>query len=381
MKRRKMKLFGVLLSVLVLVTLMGPALPAAGEEIELSAPAAVLMEASTGQVLYEKNAHEQRSCASITKVMTLCLTFDAIEAGQLSMTEMLSASAHAASMGGSDIWLKEGEQMTVDDLIKATVIMSANDAAVVLAENVAGSEEAFVARMNERAKELGMNDTVFKNCNGLDEDGHVTSAYDVALMSRELIKHEKIFDYTLTWIDYVRGGETQLVNTNKLIRSYRGITGLKTGTTSKAGSCITATAERDSLALISVILGAENTDNRFRDAAALLDFGFAGWAVTVPEAPEITTVPVRGGMEDFVPAKVGESPKILTKAAEKNNVEQSVEFVEDLTAPVRRGDVVGKVVYRSGQKILAQADVTADGDVEEIRFKSVFFYLLSSFFS
>ena len=381
MKRRKMKIFGVLLCVLLLVTVLGPAIPAAGEEIELTAPAAVLMEASTGQVLYEKNAHEQRSCASITKVMTLCLTFDAIEAGQLSMTETLSASAHAASMGGSDIWLKEGEQMTVDDLIKATVIMSANDAAVVLAENVAGSEEAFVARMNEKAKELGMKDTVFKNCNGLDEDGHVTSAYDVALMSRELIKHEKIFDYTLTWIDYVRGGETQLVNTNKLIRSYRGITGLKTGTTSKAGSCITATAERDSLALVSVILGAENTDNRFRDAAALLDFGFAGWAVTVPDAPEITTVPVRGGMEDEVPAKVGESPKILTKAAEKNNVEQSVELKEDLTAPVRRGDVVGKVVYRSGQKILAQADVTADGDVEEISFQSVFFYLLSVFFS
>ena len=381
MKNRKKKLLGVLLSALLIVTLMGPALPVSGEEIELTAPAAVLMEASTGRVLFEKGAHDQRPCASITKVMTLCLTFDAIEAGQLSLTETLSASAHAASMGGSDIWLKEGEQMTVDDLIKATVIMSANDAAVVLAENVAGSEEAFVARMNEKAQELGMKDTVFKNCNGLDEDGHVTSAYDVAVMSRELIKHEKIFDYTLTWIDYVRGGETQLVNTNKLIRSYRGITGLKTGTTSKAGSCIAATAERDSLALISVVLGAENTDNRFRDAAALLDFGFAGWAVTVPEAPEITTVPVRGGMEDCVPAKVGESPKILTKAAEKNNVEQQVELIEDLKAPVRRGDVVGKVVYRSGQEILAQADVTADGDVEEIRFKSVFFYLLSSFFS
>ena len=381
MKNRKKKLLGVLLSALLIVTLMGPALPVSGEEIELTAPAAVLMEASTGRVLFEKGAHDQRPCASITKVMTLCLTFDAIEAGQLSLTETLSASAHAASMGGSDIWLKEGEQMTVDDLIKATVIMSANDAAVVLAENVAGSEEAFVARMNEKAQELGMKDTVFKNCNGLDEDGHVTSAYDVAVMSRELIKHEKIFDYTLTWIDYVRGGETQLVNTNKLIRSYRGITGLKTGTTSKAGSCIAATAERDSLALISVVLGAENTDNRFRDAAALLDFGFAGWAVTVPEAPEIKTVPVRGGMEDCVPAKVGESPKILTKAAEKNNVEQQVELIEDLKAPVRRGDVVGKVVYRSGQEILAQADITADGDVEEIRFKSVFFYLLSSFFS
>lgn len=370
----------LLLSLLLLVTAFAPALPVHGEEVELTAPAAVLMEASTGRVLFEKGAHEQRPCASITKVMTLCLTFDAIEAGQLSMTDTLSASAHAASMGGSDIWLKEGEQMTVDDLIKATVIMSANDAAVVLAENVAGSEEAFVARMNEKAAELGMKNTVFKNCNGLDEEGHVTSAYDVALMSRELIRHEKIFDYTLTWIDYVRDGQTQLVNTNKLIRSYQGITGLKTGTTSKAGSCIAATAERNSLALISVVLGAGSTDDRFRDAAALLDFGFAGWAVTVPQTPEITTVPVRGGMEDAVAAKVGESPKLLTKAAEKNSVEQQVELQEDLTAPVRRGDVVGRVVYRSGKEILAKVDITADGDVEEIRFSSVFSYLLSQFF-
>ena len=257
-----------------------PALPAHGEVLEISAPAAVLMEAGTGRVLFEKNSHEARPCASITKVMTLCLTFEAIEAGQLNLSDQLSASAHAASMGGSDIWLKEGEQMSVDDLIKATVIMSANDAAVVLAENVAGSEEAFVERMNGKAQELGMEDTVFKNCNGLDEEGHITSAHDVALMSRALLTHEKITDYTLTWMDYVRDGATQLVNTNKLIRSYQGITGLKTGTTSAAGSCISATAERNGLKLIAVVLGAPSTDDRFRDAAALLDYGFAGWSVT-----------------------------------------------------------------------------------------------------
>lgn len=371
----------IFLSLLLVLSAFVPALPAHGEEVELSAPAAVLMEASTGRVLFEKEAHQTRPCASITKVMTLCLTFDAIEAGQLSLTDTLSASAHAASMGGSDIWLKEGEQMTVDDLLKATVIMSANDAAVVLAENVAGSEEAFVQRMNEKAQELGMKDTVFKNCNGLDEEGHVTSAYDVALMSRELIRHEKIFDYTLTWIDYVRDGQTQLVNTNKLIRSYRGITGLKTGTTSQAGSCITATAERDSLALISVVLGAGSTEDRFHDAAALLDYGFAGWAVTIPEAPELTTVPVLGGMEDSVPAKVGESPKLLTRAAEKNGVEQQVELQEGLTAPIRKGDVIGQVVYRSGGEVLAKVDVKADGEVEEISFSNVFSYLLHSFFT
>lgn len=378
----------LLLSALVVAAALFPALtahgetePAAGSAVELSAPAAVLMEASTGQVLFEKNAHDVRPCASITKVMTLCLTFDAIEAGQLSLTDTLSASAHAASMGGSDIWLKEGEAMTVDDLLKATVIMSANDAAVVLAENVAGSEDAFVQRMNEKAAELGMTDTVFKNCNGLDEEGHVTSAYDVALMSRELIRHEKIFDYTLTWIDYVRDGQTQLVNTNKLIRSYNGITGLKTGTTSQAGSCITATAERDSLALIAVVLGADSTDHRFQDAAALLDYGFANWAVTVPVAPALERVPVTGGMGETVEARVGEMPKLLTSAAQRGKVETAVEIDPEIKAPVQEGDVIGRVVYRIDGKTVAEVEVTAAENVEQITFLSVLSYLIREFFT
>ena len=208
-------------------------------------------------------------------------------------------------MGGSDIWLKEGEQMTVDDLIKACVVMSANDAAVVLAEAVAGTEEAFVERMNARAAELGMNDTVFKNCNGLDEDGHVTSAYDVAVMSRALMQHEKIFDYTMIWIDYVRGGETQLVNTNKLVRSYNGITGLKTGTTSAAGSCISASAERNGMTLIGVVLGAANTNDRFAAATSLLDYGFANWKIAAPEAPALPVLPVTGGMTGEVRLEAG----------------------------------------------------------------------------
>ena len=282
-------------------------------------------------------------------------------------------------MGGSDIWLKEGEMMSVDDLIKATVIMSANDAAVVLAENVAGSEEAFVARMNERAGELGMEETVFKNCNGLDEEGHVTSAYDVALMSRELIRHEKITDYTLTWIDYVRDGATQLVNTNKLIRSYKGITGLKTGTTSQAGSCITATAERNGLRLIAVVLGAGSTDDRFKDAAALLDYGFGGWSVTVPESPQLPDVPVKGGMEETVGAVAGESPEILMESAAVGEIEESVSINPDIKAPVKKGDVIGRITYSAGGETVAQVDITAAGDVEKISFSSAFTYLLHSF--
>ncbi len=271
--------------------------------------------------------------------------------------------------------------MNVDDLIKATVIMSANDAAVVLAENVAGSEEAFVQRMNEKAQALGMADTVFKNCNGLDEEGHVTSAHDVALMSRELLKYPKIQDYTLTWIDYVRGGATQLVNTNKLIRSYNGITGLKTGTTSQAGSCITATAERDGLGLIAVVLGADSTDNRFADARALLDYGFGGWSVTIPEAPALEPAPVAGGMAPTVAVKAGESPKILMKAADSQSVQQEVQMQADIAAPIQKGDVLGQVVYSSSGKTLAQVPITAAEDVEAITFGSAFRYLLGAFFS
>lgn len=367
------------LSLAAAAALLLPALPAQGADLEVTAPSAVLMEASTGQVLFEKDPHAVRSCASITKVMTLCLVFEAIDSGRLSLDQTLTASAHAASMGGSDIWLEEGEAMSVDDLMKATVIMSANDAAVVLAEAVSGSEDAFVERMNQKAQELGMNDTVFKNCNGLDEEGHVTSAYDVALMSRELIRHEKIFDYTLTWMDSVRGGETQLVNTNKLIRSYQGITGLKTGTTGQAGSCITATAEREGLSLIAVVLGADSTDHRFQDAAALLDYGFGGWRVTEPEAPVLDPVPVARGMAPTVEVQAGESPSILLEAAETGQVETEI-VLQELAAPVQAGEVVGQIHYQVNGKTVAQVDITAVSGVEAVTFSGALERLLQALF-
>ena len=376
-----MKKFRVfVLTAFLAVAIIVQGIPAHAEELTITAPSGVLMEASTGRVLFEKNPHEVRPCASITKVMTLCLVFEAIDDGRLSLDQTLTASAHAASMGGSDIWLEEGESMSVNDLIKATVIMSANDAAVVLAEAVSGSEESFVAAMNEKAKELGMNDTVFKNCNGLDEEGHVTSAYDVALMSRELISHEKIFDYTLTWMDSVRNGETQLVNTNKLIRSYQGITGLKTGTTGEAGSCITATAGREGLELIGVVLGADSTDHRFQDAAALLDYGFANWKVTMPELPALERVPVSRGMSPDVAPQTGESPKLLLRATESGEVETEVEWKE-LTAPICVGDVIGTVRYSLGGETLAEVDITAGENVEAVTFASAFEYLLSAIFT
>ena len=370
---KKIRAFAMTAVFAVAVTAQG--FPACAEELSVTAPSAMVMEVSSGQVLYEKDPHQVRSCASITKVMTLCLVMEAIDDGRLSLDQTLTASAHAASMGGSDIWLEEGESMSVDDLIKATVIMSANDAAVVLAEAVSGSEEAFVSAMNQKAQELGMKDTVFQNCNGLDEEGHVTSAYDVALMSRDLMTHEKIFDYTLTWMDSVRGGETQLVNTNKLIRTYQGITGLKTGTTSQAGSCITATAEREGLELIAVVLGADSTDHRFQDAAALLDYGFANWKVVVPEAPALERVPVARGMVPDVAAQAGESPKLLLKAAQTGEVETEIQWKE-LTAPICQGDVIGTLRYCLEGETLAQVDITAGESVEEVTFLSGFWYLL-----
>ena len=338
------------------------------------------MEFSTGKVLYEKSAHEKRPCASITKVMTLLLVFEAIDSGVLHYDDVLTASAHAAGMGGSDIWLKEGEQMTVDDLIKACVVMSANDAAVVLAEAVAGTEESFVARMNARAAELGMADTTFKNCNGLDEDGHLTSAYDVAVMSRALMEHEKIFDYTLIWIDYVRGGQTQLVNTNKLVRSYNGIKGLKTGTTSAAGSCISAAAERNGMTLIGVVLGAENTKDRFSAASSLLDYGFANWKITVPEAPALPDLPVTGGMTDTVRLEAAAPQGVLTAVSEQGTLEIAPELPESVKAPVEKGQQVGVVRVSMNGETVEEIPVTSAESAEAITFGSAMRYLLEWFF-
>lgn len=351
------------------------------DELALSAPSACLMEQSSGKVLYEKNSHDIRACASITKVMTLILTFEAIENGTLHYDDMLSASAHASSMGGSDIWLKEGEQMSVNDLIKATVVMSANDAAVVLAEAVAGSEEAFVVRMNEKAAQLGMNDTVFKNCNGLDQEGHVTSAYDVALMSRELMNYKKIFDYTNIWIDYIRDGATQLVNTNKLLKSYKGITGLKTGTTSQAGSCVSATAERSGMSIIAVILGDDTTENRFKDATALLNYGFANYTIVTPEFTVPESVTVKGGMKGSVATEFEGGTSVLTAVKDKGGVEVKVEIKDEITAPIAKGDIVGSVIFTASGEKVKEIPIKAAGNVEKISFSSAFKKIMVLFFS
>lgn len=345
---------------------------------EISAPAAVLMESSTGKVLFEKNAHEQRPCASITKVMTLLLVMEGLDSGAIALDDMVTASEHAASMGGSDIWLEPGETMSVNDLLKATVIVSANDAAVALAEHLCGSEDAFVAKMNERAAELGMQDTVYKNCNGLDEDGHLTSAYDIALVSRALIAHEHIFDYTTVWMDELRGGKTQLVNTNKLLKSYSGITGLKTGTTGKAGSCMAATAERDGMSLIAVVLGCSTTDERFSSAASLLDYGFSGWTLASPALPEtgLEPIPVESGMESAVAVEAEEPAGMVVPKGREGELVCETILDERLIAPVEAGQTVGKIVYSLDGETLAEVPVCAAGSVAELTLASAWLYLL-----
>ena len=348
-------------------------------EEDISAPSAVLMDASSGKILYEKNPHDQRPCASITKVMTLTLVMEALDSGKIHMDDVVTASAHAASMGGSDIWLEEGEQMTVDDMIKATAVASANDAAVALAEFVSGSEDDFVAAMNDKAKSLGMTDTTFKNCNGLDEEGHITSAYDVALMSRELMKHEEIFDYTGIWLDSLRDGATQIVNTNKLLRSYDGITGLKTGTTGEAGSCISATAERNGLSLIAVVLGAESGKQRFKDAATLLDYGFANFeSRELSLSDSLEPLAVDGGMSDSVEVECGDKAVLTVPKGEGEGIEQLVDMPESLPAPVHKGDVVGRLSFNLNGEEAASFDITASEDVEKKSFFAVLGILWSS---
>ena len=349
---------------------------------EVKAPAAVLMEAQTGKVLLKKNEHEKRACASITKVMTLLLVMEALDSGKIGLSDKVSVSEHAASMGGSQIWLKVGETMSVDDLLKATVIASANDCAVVLGEYVAGSEDEFVAQMNRRAKQLGMNDTTFKNCYGLDEDGHLTTAYDVGLMSRELMKHPKIYDYTRTWMDSLRGGKTQLVNTNKLLKSYKGITGLKTGTTGKAGSCMAATAERDGVQLISVVLGCADTKTRFASAASLLDNGFANWSVARPAIPKEASNPVtvRNGMQPQVETTVDSGNSILVPKGQADSVKYRIDMQNVIAAPVTKGQVLGKVTCMLGSETLQEYPIRAKASVQPITFSSAMRLMLLKLF-
>lgn len=377
------------LSLALIIAIIFTAIPVFSVDVNavteetITAPSAVLMETSSGKILFEKNPHEQRPCASITKVMTMLLVCEAIDNGKLSLDDTITASAHAASMGGSDIWLEEGETMSADDMIKAMVVASANDAAVALAEHLCGSEEVFVEKMNEKASQLGMKDTVFKNCNGLDEDGHITSAYDVAVMSRELMKHEMIFDYTSIWLDNLRDGKTQIVNTNKLLKTYNGITGLKTGTTNDAGCCMSASAKRRDMSLVAVVLGCNSGKERFSDAAALLDYGFANFSVTQLKAPEDLpkTIKVKNGMQGNIGIGCDVNASIVLDKNSSSKIVSKIDLPESIEAPVVSGQKLGTVTYSLDGNAVKSFEITALQDAEKISFASVFSVLLNSIIS
>lgn len=347
--------------------------------LDIGGKSAVLMELSSGQVLYEKDAHDRMPIASVTKVMTLLLIMEALDDGVFDVNQPVTCSAHAASMGGSQIWLEEGETMTVHELLKAIAVVSANDACAMMAEYVSGSEEGFVARMNERAAELGMKDTLFTDCCGLSDDGY-SSAYDVALMSRELMKHPRITEYTTIWMDTLREGKSELVNTNKLVKFYSGATGLKTGTTSKAGHCLSATAERDGMGLCAVILGCSTTNERFGGARKMLDYGFANYSVYTPtvDTSALTPVKVLRGVDASVQPQMDALQPLLIKKGQEKNITQSLELSSDVEAPVYERQVIGHLTLSLNGNTVATYDVCAANAVPRLGFGKAFSRLFAA---
>ena len=342
---------------------------------------AVLMDVTTGTVLYENNSHEPLAPASVTKVMTMLLIMEAVDSGKIALTDTVTASENAAAKGGSQIYLKAGETMSVSDMLKSIAVSSANDCACAMAEHIAGSESAFVDAMNQRARELGMRDTHFVNCTGLDDDDaakqHRTSAYDIALMSRELLRnHPLIKKYTTIWMDTVRDGAFGLSNTNKLIRFYPGATGLKTGFTTGAGYCLSASAQREGMELVAVVMGAKTSKERNAACKELLDYGFANFAVISPELSEVPGVPVKLGQQDTVNAALGEATGLLIDKSQKSAVTTEVTLEEQVTAPVTRGQQIGTLSIKSGEQTLRQIPLVAAEGVERLTTGDIFMRVL-----
>ena len=336
-------------------------------DLGLNAKSAILMEESTGNILYESNPDERLPIASVTKVMTMLLIMEAVDSGKISLDDMVTVSENAMSYGGSTMFLETGEQLTVNDMLKGIAVASANDGCVAMAEHLAGSESAFVDMMNEKAKELGMENTHFMNTNGLDEDDHYSSARDVAIMSRELMKHETIFNYTSIWMDTLRGGKFQLANTNKLIRFYDGANGLKTGSTSKALCCLSAAAKRNDMQLIAVVLGAPTSAERFASAKSLLDYGFANYAVNtqITAGDEVQNIAVEKGVDKEVGVVAGDSCSTLVKKGQEDNITKEIKIDETITAPIEAGQKIGTMTISRDGEVIADIDLNASSAVEK----------------
>ena len=348
------------------------------EDTKYDCRSAILIEASTQKVLYEQNAYEALPPASVTKIMTLLIVMEAIEEGKISLSDMVSASAHACSMGGSQIYLEEGEQMSVEELIKSVLIASANDAAVALAEYVAGSEEAFVAIMNKRAEELGLKNTHFENTNGLDDtvENHVTSARDIAIMSAKLLTYPKVTQYSSIWMDTIRNGEFGLTNTNRLVRFYKGANGLKTGSTSKAKFCVSASATRDGMTLICVVMAAPSRDIRNNIATKLLDYGFANYAVYNAPSVKIDSISVTGGVKNICGAKAIDFSVVVNKS-DISKITNKIELPNKISAPVKQGDKLGCISYYNGEELIGKSDVISEENIEAINFFELLWRFIS----
>ena len=375
-----MRKIGCLLIVLSLVLWAVP-VSAVTTGPTVAGKSALLMDAATGRVLLEQNPHEKLAPASVTKVMTMLLIMEAIDSGKIGWNDTVTASEAAAAKGGSQIYLKVGETMTVTDMLKSIAVSSANDCACAMAEHIAGSEEAFVQLMNRRAKELGMNDTNFVNCTGLDDDpnakDHLTCAYDIAIMSRELmVSHPEIKKFTTIWMDTVRGGTFGLSNTNKLVRFYKGATGLKTGFTSAAGYCLSATAQRGGMELIAVVMGAETSQDRFNACKQMLDYGFANFALVKPRPDATYCVPVKLGKQGSIAAVPAEDAALLIDKAQANQVNIRVTLEEQITAPVSRGQRLGTMTVTVGEQILAEITMVAQDAVQKKSFWDIFLSVL-----
>ena len=349
---------------------------------ETNAKSLLLMEASTGKILYESNSHESLPPASVTKVMTMLLICEAIERGEISLNTKITVSEYAKSMGGSTIFLETNEEMTLDDMLKGIAVASANDACVAVAEHLSGSAENFVALMNKRASELGMKDTNFINCNGLDADNHYSSAYDIGIMSRELLKHKLIEKYTTIWMDTLRDGKFQLANTNKLIRFYKGANGLKTGSTSGAGCCISATANRDGMQLIAVVMGAPNSKERFAIASKLLNYGFANYSVIEygKKGTKATSVYVRNGKSSEMYAVTKNKTAIIINKSEKDNVKIKINAEKQISAPVKKGDELGEIIISLNGETLLTSPLVADRNINKKSAVDYFYGLLKGLF-
>ena len=336
-------------------------------DLGLNAKSAILMEESTGNILFESNPDERLPIASVTKVMTMLLIMEAVDSGKISLDDMVTVSENAMSYGGSTMFLETGEQLTVNDMLKGIAVASANDGCVAMAEHLAGSESAFVDMMNEKAKKLGMENTHFMNTNGLDEDDHYSSARDVAIMSRELMKHETIFNYTSIWMDTLRGGKFQLANTNKLIRFYDGANGLKTGSTSKALCCLSAAAKRNDMQLIAVVLGAPTSAERFASAKSLLDYGFANYAVNtqITAGDEVQKIAVEKGVDKEVDVVAGDSCSTLVKKGQEDNITKEIKIDETITAPIEAGQKIGTMTISRDGEVIADIDLNASSAVEK----------------